>query len=75
MQLIPLFVVLRGKLWYNYAIRRKTMRHQERTEKFNKRTRERYRGSFYSLFVIRWIFLSSLISELMQLEKNNLRGR
>lgn len=51
------------------------MRYQERTEKFNKRTRERYRGSFYSLFVIRWIFLSSLISELMQLEKNNLRGR
>ena len=51
------------------------MRHQERTEKFNKRTRERYRGSFYELFVIRWVFLSSLISELMQLEQKQRRCR
>lgn len=51
------------------------MRHQERTDKFNRRVKERYQGSFYGLFVVRWVFLSSLISELMQLEKNNLCGR
>lgn len=51
------------------------MRHQDRTNKFNRRFKERYRGSFYNLFIIKWVFLSSLISELMQLEQCQRRYR
>ena len=51
------------------------MKHLERTDKFNKKADERRRSDISQLFVLRWIFFSLLISEVMQLERKQCRCR